>query len=359
MCKSLFRKCLAVLIVGLVGLVFQAEGAFATSDPVAVPSGGARATTAADLAPARGSTGSFNERWSYVILLEGGTQLVINFGTARLSGLREPTVGADLSVLGFEGSDYFVAREYPVASRFRWEAGAARLEAHPTIFFEGAPPQRHRVHFATEKDGVDYAIDLTFSDMAPGMSWGDGVFRLGGETITMAILIPRARVSGTVRINDTERRVCGTAYMDRTTQTTYAPRLTRSAVRLVRHAGSGFEVGYYILPASRFDDRVVGFGVRQAGGRATLMQPARAEVVNTRRALGLDVPGQVRVAFADGSETIFNRRRDRQAFGAFDELGRVERFAARRFIGGEPVHFRGMGTIHAGESSFYDLLVIR
>lgn len=359
MSKMLFLKALCAFVLALFVSVSSVEAAPGPFDPVAVPSGAARATTAADLAPARGATGSFNERWSYVVLLDGGTQLVINFGTARLSGLREPTVGADLSVLGFEGRDYFVAREYPVASRFRWNAGAARLEAHPTIYFEGAPPQRHRVHFATEKDGVDYEVSLTFADMAAGMTWGDGAFRLGSETITMAILVPRARVSGTVRINDTERRVRGTAYMDRTTQTTYAPRLTRSAVRLVRHTGNGFEVGYYILPASRYDDRVVGFGVRQSGGRAALLQPASAEVINTRRALGLDVPGQMRVAFADGTETIFNRRRDRQAFGAFDELGRVERFAARRFIGGEPVHFRGMGTIHAGESSFYDLLMIR
>lgn len=328
-------------------------------DPVVFPSSGARATTAADLAPHAATTGAFNERWSYHVLLDGDLQVLVNLSLARLGGFREPTAGADLAILGFGGQSYHVAREYPVSTRFRFDASASRLEVHPNIFFEGAPPRRHRVHFVTQKDGVRYEVDLMFSDMAAGVTWGDGVFRLGSERVGMYIHIPHARVTGTVAVNGERRTVRGTGYMDHTYQTTFAPRLVRASFRMVRHAGQGWEVGHYFLPASRFEDRAVGFGVRQEGGRTVLLRPEAVEVVNARRQLGVEVPGQIRFSFEGAPPTILSRRGNRQAFAALEELSSIERAVVRRLIGGEVVHVRGMGTVGAGSRTGFDFFLVR
>jgi len=356
--KILNVKSLARLIL-LYLIAFASVSAVQASDRVQVPAGEARQPAVADIGPHAATSGSFNERWSYLVALDNGTHIHLNLSLARLGGFREPTAGADLSLLGFNGQDYFVAREYPVATRFRYDASGPRLEVHPEIFFEGAPPRRHRLRFATEKDGTAYEIDLSFSEMAPGMTWGDGVFALGSERLWMAIHIPYARVSGTVRVDGVRQQVRGTAYMDHSYQTTYAPRLIRAAYRVVRHTGSGWEAGYYLLPASRFEDRPVGFGMRSSGGRVTLLRPRAVEAVNTRRTLGADVPGQLRVAFTDGSETILTRRRDRQARSALADLTAIERTVVRRVLGGEVINYRGSGSLGTGESATYDFLLIR
>jgi hypothetical protein len=354
----LIISCLARLIWSVLVLAALPDDVRA-GDPVLVPSGGSRVTTAADLAPHPATSSAFNERWSYHILLEGNVQVLVNLSMARLGGFREPTVGADLALLGFGGQEYRVAREYPVSTHFRFDRGASRLEVHPRIFFEGAPPRRHRLYFETRKGGVHYQVDLTFTDMAEGVTWGDGEFRLGSETLRLYIHIPHARVSGTISVNGERRDVRGTAYMDHTSQTAYAPRLLRAAFRMVRHSGSGWEVGHYFLPDGRYEDRPVGFGVRRAGGQTALLRPEVVEVVNSRRSLGIEVPGQIRFAFTDGTQTILTRRNDRQAFAVLEELSALERAVVRRFIGGEAVYFRGNGMLGSGQSAAYDFLLVR
>src|SRR5690606_32546839 len=118
-----------------------------------------------------------------------------------------------------------------------------------------------------------------FSDIAPGLTWGDGVFRLGREQIGMIIHIPYARVTGSIRVGDVTKRVAGTAYMDHTFQTDYASKLARSAFRYVHH-GPDAEVGYFSQPASRYEDRAIGFAAVREGGRFRLRTPEDVEVVS-------------------------------------------------------------------------------
>ena len=363
MSKILSYKVIRRLAVVLFALIGTSGVALASAYPgderVTVPAGEQRATTLADLAPHAATTGAFNERWSYLFMLNDGLQLHLNFSLAHLSGLRSAAVGADLGVLGFEGRDYYVAREYAQENRFRYDASVPRFNAHPQIFFEGAPPRRHRVFFDTEKEGVHYEVDLTFSDMVAGVTWGDGVFTLGGERLGMYVHIPYARVSGTVALNGVRKQVRGTAYMDHTFQTAYAPRLVRSAYRFARHTGTGWEAGYFILPNDRYEDRVVGFGLRRQGGQAELLKPSALEIPATRRKLGVAVPQQLVVHFEGGRRTILSRRGDRQAFSALQDLGGLARAVVTRFIGGEVVYFRGTGTVGSGERAAFDFLLVK
>jgi hypothetical protein len=349
---------LACLAVGLTAAQpVGTAGHGASGDRVGLPSGGARDVGIADFSPHEATTTTFSEVWSYFFLLDGGMQASFNISRANLGRLMGSVTGSEFTVTNFGGRSYRAAKEY-AAEDLVFARETQRLQVHPDVFVEGALPRRHQIRFHAGKHGLDYEVDLTLTDIASGFTWGDGVFRLGSHRIGMYVHIPYARVSGTITIGGTTRRVSGTAYMDHTYQTDFAPRLVRSTFRYIQH-GSTPEVGYFILPASRYEDRVVGFGGRREGGRFTLQRPAGVEVISTRPAQGVEVPNQLAVRFEGGAQTILNRTRDAQAFSVLEELSNIQRGVVRRFVGGEALVFRGEGTTNLREPVAYDYVIIR
>ncbi len=338
-------------------LVALSAGAAPADERVTLPTGGERGLGVADLRPHRVSGSAYNESWSYSFLLGDGMQATFSLSLAHLGSLMSAVSGAEFSVSGFDGKTYRAAKQYD-AKDLVFSEGAQRLQVQPTIFFEGALPRAHRVHFEASKNGALYAVDLTFSDIAAGLTWGDGVFRLGGQQIGMFLHIPYARVSGTISVGGVTKRVRGTATMDHTFQTDFAPKLVRGAYRYVQH-GTNAEVGYVIRPASQFEDRVVGLAAVREGGRFRLRRPESLEVVSARTVRGASVPHQLAVRFAGGGQTILNRERDDQSFSALDELGGLQRSLARSYIGGEVVVVRGRGTTNRRERIAYDYLLVK
>ncbi len=351
------------LALGLLPLLLAApssaldsSGPLAPRDePVELPSGEARATTAADFRAQRARGSAFNEAWSYTFLFDDGTEAFLSLRRANFGSFMAPAVGAEFAVTDFGGEAYRIAKQYPAENLV---STPARLQIHPEVYAEGALPGRHRVYFARSKDGAEYVVDLELTDIAEGMTWGDGVFRLGDHEMGLFIHIPYARVAGTITINGEEKRVRGTAYMDHTYQTEFAPKLISHAFRYVHH-GDEPEVALLISPRGGFEQRTLGFGLRREGGRFRLVRPSSIEVVSTRRALGVAVPRQVAVRF-EGSDdpTILNREADRMQFSALEELGGLRKSLARRYIGGEVFGFRGRGETNRRRAFVYDFLVV-
>lgn len=352
----LLRYACALLILFLLP-----HGALAAPAPgderVEVPTGGGRALTTDDLRPHRAVGGAYNEVWSYTFLLNDGMQATMSFSQANLGSLMSPISGAEFSISGFDGQTYRAPKQYDAAD-LRFSPSTSKLQVHPDIYFEGALPARHRVHFEAGKYGIEYAVDLTFSDIVPGLTWGDGVFRLGSQQIGMFIHIPYARVTGSVTINGVTKRVSGTAYMDHTFQSDFATKLVRSAYRYIQHTGD-MEVGYFIAPAARYQDRIIGLAAVRQGGRFQLRKPESLQVVSTRRALGVGVPNQLAVNYAGGGQTIINRERDQQAFSALEDLGGIQKAVVKQYIGGEVVVFRGRGTTNQRGRIVYDYFIVK
>ncbi len=342
-------------------LLFLASGAFAASaqadERIEVPSGGARAVTADDFRPHRAVGSAYNEVWSYTFLLNDGMQATMSLSQANLGSLMSPVSGAEFSISGFNGKSYRAPKQYDIAD-LRFTPSSGKLQVHPDIYVEGALPQRHSLRFEAGKNGVEYDVNLTLSNIATGLTWGDGVFHLGSQQIGVFIHIPYARVAGTVTIDGMTKQVSGTAYMDHTFQSDFATKLVRSAYRYVQHSGD-MEVGYFIAPASRYENQVVGFAAVRQGGRFQLRKPESLQVVSTRQALGVGVPNQLAVRYAGGGQTIINRERDQQTFSALDELGGIQKTVAKRYIGGEVVVFRGRGTTNQRNRLVYDYLIVK
>ena len=354
-------KIINLLVGAVLSLVLLLQVALASpslpDERVEVPTGEARATTADDLRPHRSIGGAYNEVWSYTFLLNDGMQATMSLSKADLGSIMSPVSGAEFSISGFDGRSYRAPKQY-ADDDLVFTPSTNRLQVHPDIFFEGALPQRHRVYFKAAKHGVQFEVDLRFSAIEPGLTWGDGVFHLGSERVGMFIHIPYAEVRGTISIDGVRKEVRGTAYMDHTFQSDFATKLVRSAYRYVQHS-RGMEVGYFIAPASRYEDRVIGLAAVRERGRFRLRKPEAIQVVSTRPGLGVEVPKQLAVRYDNGAQTILNRERDQQAFSALEELGSLQRAVVKRYIGGEAVVFRGWGTTNQRGRIVYDYLLVK
>lgn len=347
-----------VLLVCLFTLSQTALASIEAQDErVEVPTGESRATMASDLRPQPAVGSAYNEVWSYTFLLNDGMQATMSLSKANLGSVMAPVSGAEFSISGFNGRTYRAPKQYG-ADDLVFTPRTNRLQVHPNIFFEGALPQRHRVYFKAGKNGVEYEVDLRFSDIASGLTWGDGVFHLGDQQVGMFIHIPYARVRGTVSIDGVEKQVSGTAYMDHTFQSDFATKLVRSAFRYVQHDGK-LEVGYFIAPSSRYENRIVGLAAVREQGHFRLRKPGAVRVVSARPGLGVDVPKQLLVQYDDGGQTILNRDRDQQSFSALDELGGLQKAIVKRYIGGEVVVFRGWGTTNQRGRVAYDYFFVK
>lgn len=329
----------------------------ATPQRVVVPSGDMRAVTVDDFRPRAPLSSTYSEVWTYVLLLNDGMQATFSISRANLGRIMGSISGAEFSISGFNGQTYRANKEYP-AENLRFTPASERLEVHPNVFVEGPLSGPHRIRFHASKHGIPFEVELTLTDITRGFTWGDGIFRLGSDQMGLFIHIPHARVSGTVTIDGQTRQVRGTAYMDQTFQTDYATRLVRGAFRYVQH-GANPEVGLFVLPAYKFEDRVIGFGGARSGRSFRLIRPEQVNIVSTRQALGADVPRQLSLRFHDGRQTIINRGADGQAFSVLEELSSIQRTVVRRFVGGEALVFRGMGTTNLREPVAYDYLIIR
>lgn len=351
---------LALSLGALLALFSPSSSALGASqgadEPVATPTGEARALSSADFAPHFDLDGAYSEAWTYVLLLDGGMQAHFSISRANLGRLLGQVTGAEFAVTGFDGRAYRAPKQYDVED-FEYTASRNRLAVNPRIYVEGAFSDRHHLYFHAGKNGSVFTLDVELTDMAPGLTWGDGVFHLGDDALGVYIHIPQARVSGTITIDGVTKRVSGTAYMDHTFQTDFAPKLVRTAFRLVEH-GSQPSVGLFILPADDYEERVVGLGAVERNGRFQLRRPATIDVISARPAHGAEVPRQFVVNYEGGGRTIFNRSRDAQSFATLAEMNAVTRAFAQSYIGGDPVVARGQGTTNAGGAFTYDLLVI-
>ena len=329
-------------------------GAFGISTAQTPPIGFLRPDTPSDFAPHAASGKTFNELWTYQFWLNNGIQVQLNLSRANFGSFKDPVCGADLAVTNFNGRNAFVAREYPV-KRFSWTPAPARLEVHPKIYVEGLPPRAHKIFFSTVKDGKAYYLELTFEGMMPGVVWGDGVFNLpDDQKMGLYFHIPKARVTGRLALDGDTIAVKGFGWMDHTWQTQFATRLIDIGYRYAAVSG-GAEGGYYFQRGTS----VFGYGIREEKGRMILLNPVGVSVVSRSTWGGTSLPRQIDIAFDGKPGVTLLRTEDRQRTSFMQELGSLERFGAKVFLGGELMGFRGLGLVDGTKPAVYSFTVVK
>lgn len=289
----------------------------------------------------------FNEFWNYQFYFENGVKAHVIFSAANFGSLKSPVTGVRISVLYPDGEVYQIAREYPI-ERLVQDRDNHIFRLHPErdVWFEGALPEEHRIRINTSKDGVQYDLDLRFDNIAEGLKWGDGQFRIHDEKIGIITHIPYADVRGHISVDGRKKEVSGTGYMDHTFQNQTTTRLMHSGYRFVHHTDrENWDILYFLLPDKSRDRNTIGYRLTSNQGEVELNGIKKITSTSDGRAFGTNIPRIVEVEFSDGSTKRIARTEDEEKFSILGELGWVARRAARSFLGGEVVDFRGEGSL--------------
>jgi hypothetical protein len=347
------KRCFFPIASALCGLALSAALPSQAAEHVQLPTGDLRSAVLTDLKPHASGSKTYNEFWTYHFYLEGNVQVVLNFSRVNLGSFKAPVCGADMTVLGFKGRNYSVAREYE-KKNFDFVDSNQLLRVHEKIWFEGKLPGAHHVHFATSKKDVGYFLDMDFSDILPGKVWGDGMFKFGSsDAVGIFIHIPDAKVCGKLAINRDTLELTGHAYMDHTYQTDLAPDLVGAGFRYVTQGGP-LEAGYVMAPVERYNPQPVGYGLRYAAGNFTLLKPASLKVIAAGKAMGVRIPTMLEIQYQDGSKAVLQRGEDRLQQSTLHEFSGFAKMAIKSFMGGEIVTFKGLGTLNGSQPMAYN-----
>lgn len=307
----------------------------------------------------------FNEFWSFHFFLENNITVHATFSAANFGSLKSPVTGLQLSVQGLDNTIYQLSREYDLDHLVQnRETGEFRLRKEREIFFQGTLPGQLRVRIHTTKEGVEYDLDLQIDSKIDGLKLGDGIYRVGDHDIGFLTHIPYADVTGTIRINQTEKKVTGTAYMDHVYQFQTTTRLLESGYRFILHSHPDhWDLLFVMIPDHKYPDQVIGQRIRLHDGEITFSLVEKTELRRTNSTFGNDLASELLLHMSDGKTVTLQRTTDKERFSVLSELNRFARAAARRFLGGEVIHFRGMAYLsEEGETwneGHYNFFIVR
>lgn len=328
----------------LIGLVlFTLSLNYSVLAQIANPTGKLERTQPDDIWPRTMSGSQFNEFWNYQIYLNDGITLHIVFSVNNFGSFRAPVSGVRVTAFGLSDNTYNLSREY----NLNWlvldkETYTFRNRAERDLYFTGRLPDAHRLFIDTRKDGIDYLIDLEFTDIQPGHRWGDGLYTINSEAVGIVTHIPYARVRGNVEINGHGGKVEGTAYMDQTWQTQSMTRLVHSGYRIVYHGGpENWSIINFMLPSDRDDRRTIGHRIHRDDSGVHLTGIRRIIDKTRSRAFGKQLAQNLTLELEDSKTMNINRSRDHESYSILSELPWIARRAARTFFGGEIIDFRG------------------
>jgi hypothetical protein len=289
----------------------------------------------------------YNEMWNYQFYLNDGMTVHIAFSVANFGSFKDPISGVQMSIYNLDGELHQVSREYPIHYLIQdREKNIFRLRDERTIYFEGKLPNQHRVHVEFTKHDVYYNVQLDFSNIHEGIKWGDGDYRIGSENVGIITHIPYADVRGTVQVDNVERKVRGTAYMDHTYQDRATTDIIDSGYRFVHQENrQNWDLLYYLLPTNSSQNRTVGYRLTNEDGKISINGIEQIARMNSAEAFGIEFARIMDMRMQGNSEIRVSRTDDFEKFSILSELGWLARKAAKSFLGGEVISLRGEAVL--------------
>lgn len=358
MLSKLFKALLITVILLQVSIIAQAQ--------ISNPSGEIRSVNPDEIW-AQTLRGSFyNEFWNYQFYFDNGMTAHIVFSAANFGSLKSPVSGVRISVYNPNGTVHQLSREYPIDLLIQ-DRENYRFQLHPEreIYFEGKLPNEHRIVINTVKDGITYDINLRLHNIQPAKKWSSGNFTVHDEQVGIVTHIPYARARGYISVNNNRSNVTGSAYMDHTFQNQTTTRLMDSGYRFVHHADSkNWDVTYMMLPEkNNRDNRTIGYRLISENGEITLKGVGKVHQFHAGSSFGDNLPRIVEIELENSSIMRISRMEDQEKFSILGELSWIARRAARGFLGGEVVDYRGKGvlqeTSHRPKNGNYNFFLIK
>tara|TARA_R100001143_G_scaffold63581_1_gene72421 strand:+ start:28042 stop:29109 length:1068 start_codon:yes stop_codon:yes gene_type:complete len=314
---------------------------------VSNPTGTLHDTTEDEIWPHTLTGSHYNEFWNYQFYLNGDITVHITFSVADFGSLKSAVSGVQVSIYNLEGQLYQLSREYDIEHLvLDKEKFIFRNRMEREIFFEGKLPDAHRIRIQTTKNDVAYDIDLSLSNIQDGFKWGNGKYHIGSEEVGIITHIPYSEVSGYIEVNGVRKSAVGTAYMDHTFQNQTTTNLMNSGYRYIHHnSPNEWDLIYFMLPNNSTDQKTIGYRVEKSNGNLNLNGIEQIIHIDKSQIFDENVAQVIEVKFSDGHTTQILRTENHEKFSVLSELGRLARSVARRFLGGEVIHFRGEATL--------------
>lgn len=350
-----------ILLVPIIALLSLHDLYSQISNPI----GNLKPTVGDDIWPQTLTGSHFNEFWNYQFYLDEDITVHITFSVANFGSLKSAVSGVQVSVHNLNGQLYQLSREYDIKHLVQdREKYMFRNRLEREIFFEGKLPDDHRVRIETTKDNITYDIDFRLFNIEPGFKWGNGKFRIGDEEVGIITHIPYAGVRGTLSVNGIRKSVQGTAYMDHTFQNRTTTQLMDSGYRYINHMSpQNWDIIYFMLPKNSVDQKTIGYRVQNNGGVLKLQGIDHISKINKGPVYGESVAQTVELTLSDGQNIQLLRTVNHEKFSVLGELGRLARSVARRFLGGEVIHFRGeaalMEPTKRRKEGYYNFFIIQ
>lgn len=306
----------------------------------------------------------YNEMWNYQFYLNDGITVHVAFSVANFGSFKAPVSGLQMSIQNLDGQLYQVSREYPIDQLIQdRENNMFKLHPNRTISFQGNLPEEHRVSIEFTKHDVYYKVELEFSNIQRGFKWGDGTFHIEDQDVGIITHIPYAEVEGTVAVNDVEKNVHGTAYMDHTYHDRAATDIMDSGYRFVHQEDSkNWDLLYFLLPKDTSNNSTVGYRLRNADGSISVNGIEKISRMNSSETFGVDVARVMDMNMEDDTEIRLSRTDDFEKFSILSELGWLAKKAAKSFLGGEVISLRGeailMEQANRPKRGYYNFYVV-
>lgn len=323
------------------------------------PGGDLNTLNSGSIAPNEQKGAYFNEFWRYHIVLDNGSQIYLTYSLTHFGGLRDAVTGARLSLLNWQGIDYDVAREYDLTKMvFDQSINKMNLNPERSIWFEGVLPNEHKIVFKTNKDDILYDININFKDIQAGITWGDGLFKMGSnDEVGIETSIPFSNVIGFIALNGDTTNISGKGYMVHTYQSNVGTRLFDTGFSFVEHHKTGTSSGLFFIPQDSKSE-VVGYILEEKNGTINLKKPSSIKILSRKKFLGEKIPDLIEICFESAPCENLSVSKIQEKVAMLDELSGLKKMVAKRFLGGDLIEFRGTALRNGTRPVFYSLTVL-
>lgn len=325
-------------------------------DGIEGPKGGFQNTNAEDFLAKNLPSKYYNELWTYHVKLDNGVQVIYTFSINDFGAFKDRVTGVKLMVSWTDGNTYVVNKEYDPKSLIN-EANSAylRLRHDRPYWAKGNFDDEHVLNFQNTKDGVQYDLNLTFYDIAQGKKMGDGIYKTGDNEIGMLLLMPHAKVKGYVEINGERIAANGVGYMDHIYQNNLSTELIDRSYRIKTGDGENGLFMHFITLNRDGVDAPIGYGVGYKNGKSYMITSSSIKKLETDENLDTEISIQTdqNKSIDVGVQEHFN------TYSLLNELGRLQRFFAKRVTGGELFEMNGTATINKDKPGYFYYLVAK
>lgn len=296
----------------------------------------------------------YNELWTYHLNLDNGVQVVYTFSINDFGSFKSRVTGGKLMVHWTDGKSYVVNKEYS-PEQFINEADSnyIRLHENRTYWAKGSFDDEHTLNFRTTKDGTQYFLNVTLFDIAQGKTIGDGTYKIGDNEIGISLLIPHAKVKGRLAINGDTLNVSGTAYMDHVYQNNLSTKIMDRSYRIKTGDDENGMFFHYIILQESGSHIPIGYGVGFRNGFEYLLTPQAINRIHRKG--NLDIEVMIKSHQADSLNIKVINHMD--TYSMLNELSRMQKFVAKRVIGGELIEMFGSVTINETKPGYFYYMV--